>query len=79
MKTLEIQDLQIGKIYHIRNGFAKFKDELWFNNSRLVNIEIEWSMPTMLTFILENGSEIVIDGDFVTNNSNYYQIINRVA
>lgn len=78
MKTLEIQDLQIGKVYHIKNGFAKTKDELWFNNSRLVDIEIEWPMPTMLTFILENGKEIVIDGDFI-NNTKHYQIINRGA
>ena len=78
METLEIQELQLGQTYHIRNGFAKTQDELWFNNSKLVNIDAEWPMPTMLTFILENGKEIVIDGDFI-NNTKHYQIINRGA
>jgi hypothetical protein len=75
MKTLEIQDLKIGETYNIKNGFATTIDELWFNNSKLINIEIEWAEPTMLTFVLENGNEIVIDGDFVNDNPKHYAII----
>jgi hypothetical protein len=43
-----------------------------------VDIDAEWSMPTMLTFVLENGEQIVIDEDFI-NSEKHYQIITRGA
>ena len=81
MKYLETEDLKIGGVYHIKNNYTQHVDELWFNNSKLINIEISWAEPTMLTFMLENGKKIVIDGDFVSKtsgehkNQKRYQII----
>lgn len=78
MKTLLVESLEVNKIYHIRNGFAKVKEDLWFNNSKLIDIDKSWEDPTMLTFILDNGKEIVIDGDFVDDSGKHYQVIGKV-
>lgn len=69
MSYLEASDLKMGNTYHIKNNFAKTREDLWLNNSVLLRIDEEWAMPTMLTFKLENGKEIVIDSDFVSKTS----------
>ncbi len=69
MSYLETKDLKKGGVYHIKNNYAQNLDELWFNNSKLINIEEDWAEPIILTFMLENGKEIVIDGDFVSKAS----------
>lgn len=74
MAYLETEDLKKGGIYHIKNNYAQYLDELWLNNSKLIDIEEVWAEPIILTFMLENGKEIVIDGDFVSKTSEY-QII----
>ena len=61
MSYLEASDLKKDKTYHIKNNYATNLDDLWFNNAVLLNIEEDWGEPTMLTFKLENGKEIVID------------------
>ena len=69
MSYLETKDLKKGGVYHIKNNYARNLDEVWFNNSKLINIEEDWSEPIILTFMLENGKELVIDGDFVSKTS----------
>lgn len=69
MKYLETRDLKKGGIYHIKNNFAQNLAELWFNNSKLINIEENWAEPIILTFMLESGKVIIIDGDFISKTS----------
>ena len=79
---LEAKNLKKGGIYHIRNNYAEHLDDLWWNNSKLISIDKEWGGEvTMLTFLSENGKEIVIDSDFVSKTSSErdvnYQIIEK--
>lgn len=64
---METLDFIKGNTYHIFNGFAESKEDLWFNNAKLISIDKEWSMPTLLYFELENGQQMVIDGDCCLN------------
>ncbi len=57
--------MEIGKKYHIHNGYAKTLDEVWFNNSELTGIVKCTNGLTELEFTLENGKSIVIDGDLM--------------
>ena len=66
---LQTSDLEQGRVYHIKNNYAESLDDLWWNNATLVEIDKNWSWPTMLTFKLEDGKLIVIDGDFVVKTS----------
>jgi|LakMenEpi03Aug12_release.lakeMendotaPanAssembly.Ray.scaffolds.fasta_scaffold1070194_2 hypothetical protein len=66
---LQTSDLEQGRVYHIKNNYAESLDDLWWNNATLVEIDKEWSWPTMLTFKLESGKLVVIDGDFVSKTS----------
>lgn len=77
MSYLETSDLKTGEVYHIKNNFAQHLDELWFNNSKLIHIDEAWAEPTMLTFMLENGKEIVIDADFVSKTSGEHKCDKR--
>lgn len=68
MKTVTIStknrhNLEIGKQYHIWNGFAKTLDDIWFNNCTL--LQVENTEITELLFRLEDGKEIWIDCDFI--------------
>jgi len=73
MSYLKTSDLKKGNTYHIKNNYATNLDFLWFNNALLLNVEEEWANPTMLTFKLENGKEIVIDADFVSKTSGVHK------
>ncbi len=76
MKGLNVTQLEKGKRYHIRNGYAKYLDELWISDCILVDIEKVWADPIMLTFEKPSGEMIVIDGDFISENDmTRYQVI----
>ena len=64
MKTL---DFIKGNTYHIFNGFTESKEDLWFINSKLIDIDGQWDEPKILTFELENGQTIEIDKDSCLN------------
>ena len=63
MKNLTKNEL--GKQFHIKNGYAKRVDDLWFNDCTLIDVEEEWSQPSMFTFKNEIKGEFIIDGDFL--------------
>jgi len=58
--------MEIGSFYHIYNGYAKNRDEIWLNNSELVGITQHQHGLIELEFILESGKTIVIDADLMT-------------
>jgi len=76
MRGLNVTQLEKGKRYHIRNGYAMHRDYLWISDCILVDIEENWEDPTILTFQQPSGKMIVIDGDFITESDmNRYQVI----
>lgn len=60
MKTLEI-----GKKYHLYNGWAKNLDDVWHNDMELVKIEESHGCLTELEFKYPNGKTMWIDLDFM--------------
>lgn len=68
MAYLQTEELRKGEVYHIKNNFTQNHDELWLNNSLLIDINT-WGNPKELTFELEGGEKIVIDGDFISPTS----------
>lgn len=67
MNTIAVNDLVKGRQYHIFNGFATTLDEMWLNDTTLINIDSEWSKPTILEFQLPCGKRIVLDSDFIVH------------
>jgi hypothetical protein len=60
MKTLEI-----GKKYHLHNGWAKTFEDVWFNNSELISVEELHNGLVEFFFKTEQGKTIIIDGELI--------------
>lgn len=75
-------ELTIGKIYHLKNGFATSLEYLWFNNCELESIE-NWNGVKLYTFREKSTDHpICIDGETLfkfhrENNSRCYQYIEK--
>lgn len=56
-------ELTVGAIYHLKNGFAKSLEYLWFKDCELESIE-NWNGIKIYTFREQStGHPICIDGD----------------
>ena len=57
--------MQIGKTYHIYNGFAETLESIWFNDAQLISATTFGNGTETLSFETPNGKTITIDSDLM--------------